>query len=134
MYICYEMRQEEINLNNCTIRIEHDILYTEFKPDTHLTIDGAKEIVATRLKFADGAMYKMVVDTTNLVKVDFAVRKYLASHEGYEGIEKLAIIAKSKLSRMLVNFFLKIDTPVKPTLAFTSIEKAQLWLKGLLML
>jgi len=124
------MHKEEVKIERCVLKIRNDILFTEFLPKTHLTIEDAKEIVKARIRYSDGATYNVIVDLTNVVKVEFAVRKYLASHDGYEGIEKLAIIAKSRLSRMMANFFLKLDRPVKPTMAFTSIEKAQMWLKG----
>ncbi len=54
-------------------------------------------------------------------------RAYMAK-EGYEGLEKLAMITNSTMLTVIGNLYITMNKPVKPTGLFSNKEDALKWL------
>ena len=109
---------------------ENDVLFASFPENSKISLPRAKEIVAQRIEFTQGETYKAVVDITNIKSVSFEARTYWASIEGYSSIDVLAIYSPSALSKVLSNFWLKVNKPFKPTKFFTDKVSALEYLKS----
>ena len=71
----------------------------------------------------------VLTDARGLVKVDREARKYSAS-ERSDLICALAVLVESPLSKVLANFFYKVNAPPYPTRVFTSESEALEWLRA----
>jgi hypothetical protein len=121
--------QQEIDKIKFTLG-DDDILYIECKPNTVMTLAEAKS--STRI---GGEMIKnrprpLLCDLTNVVKMNHACRRHFAGKEHAEIFSKCALIVTSPVSRIIGNFFLGANKPLKPTRLFTSKEEGLAWLKN----
>ena len=106
-----------------------DILYTECLPDTIMTLEDGKE--STRVS-AEMVKYKplpLLCDLTNVIRMSHECRKHFAGQEHAETFSKAALIVSNPISRLIGNFFLGLNKPLKPTRLFTNKEAALSWLK-----
>ncbi len=60
--------------------------------------------------------------------VDEETRRFLASEFGLRYVIAQAFVLNSMAQRIVANFFMKINKPIKPTKFFTSQEDAEKWL------
>lgn len=77
---------------------------------------------------------KVIIVFPKLSSMDKAGRDYLSSPDAKEGITASAMVTTSILSRVIINFFLKLNNNDKgdvPNAVFSSEEDALIWLKEL---
>jgi len=109
--------------------ISDGIFHSEYPKGLVVTLDIAKQIVQDRIAYTEGFDYPVLVDMRNMAKVEFNAMKYWASEESYSSISKLAVFSDKILSKMIFNFWLNVDKPVKPTKYFTNIDNAYSYLR-----
>jgi hypothetical protein len=107
----------------CQLWIENGILFFVYKKGLELTLEDAITIVKDRLDFQKGKAYPVFCDFRGVLTGSKAARDYLAN-EGSELISTVALLISSPVMRVVVNFYLKIDKPKVPTVAFTEKDKA----------
>ena len=110
------------------MEIRGHYFFVNYKSDTILTLDAAKEIISDAIRFASNKTYPVLTDIRNMPSHYKDVREYFAN-EGSKHVCANAILVSNPLSRILANFFLSINKPVAPTKLFTEEEKAAKWLE-----
>lgn len=116
-------------LENDEVRIELEdgILFAIWK-STFVDLEIAQQAVAYRLEATDFIPYPMVIDIKSIKSITKPSRDFLASEKGCQGIIAAAFLIDSSLGRILGNFFIQINKPLKPTKIFTNEIKAKKWL------
>jgi hypothetical protein len=109
--------------------IQEGILYFIYKHGSVINLDAAKKIVAERLKLQAGVPYPVFCDLRGIRDSDKAARDYLA-REGSELVKAVGALVESPVTKVMLNFYMKIDRPRTPTQMFTTKEDALLYLQA----
>ena len=107
-----------------------DIMHIQLQDDLYIDIPVFKEIQQAALDFGD-RKYKYVLEMGSFSNFPKEVREYAAGEEANRWTIADAIVVKSLSQRMLINFFLRIDRPPKPTRLFNEVDKAFEWLESI---
>jgi hypothetical protein len=108
---------------------EDNILFTSCFPNTEMTLEDGKEstrISAEMVKFEPRPLH---CDLTNVVKMSKECRRHFAGAEHAKTFTKAALIVTSPISRLIGNFFLGLNKPLKPTRLFNTKEDGLKWLR-----
>jgi hypothetical protein len=109
---------------------DDDIIFFKYSPKLEITIDVAKEIVASRLEYCAGRPCYTLIDFTNVKSVTKEARDYMNSPDGgLKGILGGAFLSNNVVATLFVNLYLKVSNPVIPAKFFTNREEALRWLK-----
>jgi hypothetical protein len=107
---------------------EEGFLCGRYPENTHLSLEVAISIVESRIFFAKGNSFPLLIDMRGIKSTTRKAREYMATI-GATLVKAGALITGSALNRTLGNIFLKIDKPVVPTKLFTNEESARQWLR-----
>ncbi|MES2140930.1 MAG: hypothetical protein V4511_14580 [Bacteroidota bacterium] len=120
---------KKLLLENDEVRIEleEEILFAIWK-STFVDLNIAQQAVTYRLEATNFVAYPMVINIKSIKSINKPARDFLASEKGSEGIIAAAFLIDSSVGRVLGNFFIKINKPIKPTKVFTDEIKAKKWL------
>ena len=99
-------------------------------PGAQLTLEDAKETMASYLKLYKGKRRPLLVDTKTMKSMTRETRQYYAGAEAAQVASAAAIIVGTPVSRVLGNFYLGLSNPHLPSRLFTSEDEAMEWLKG----
>ncbi|MES2590780.1 MAG: hypothetical protein V4608_02760 [Bacteroidota bacterium] len=116
-------------LDNEFIRfeLENNIIIGTFKVDT-IDLNLAQKLVEYRISVISGESYPTIANIASVKNVSKPARDFFASEKGCEGITATALLIDSPLGRMIGNFYISINKPLRPVKIFTNQEKAKLWL------
>lgn len=120
-----------MNKENNKIRFrlgEDNILYTDCFPNTTMTLEDGKESTRISAEIVNYQPVPLLCDLTNVVKMSQDCRQHFAGPEHAETFSKAALIVTSPISRIIGNFFLGLNKPLKPTRLFTNKEDGLEWL------
>lgn len=106
-----------------------NILYTECFPNTVMTLDDGRESTRISAELVNYVPRPLLCDLTNLVKMTQDCRRHFAGPEHATTFSYCALIVTSPISRIIGNFFLGLNKPLKPTRLFNSKEEGLKWLK-----
>lgn len=128
------MNQETIEmLNNEFYRvsiIEEGLIHIHFKNTPGYDIEKHKSL----LKFIEGALeYKkglFVISLDPFMNFSDELKNFISSKEGAPLSIADAIIIDNTAKALLGNFYLKMNTPVRPTKLFKNTTEAIVWLKS----
>ncbi|HEX5168876.1 MAG TPA: STAS/SEC14 domain-containing protein [Cyclobacteriaceae bacterium] len=111
-----------------TLRSDN-IVQIECSPNTVMTLEDGK--LSTRMvgEIINGSPLPLLCDLTNVVKMTQDCRKHFAGAEHASVFSKCALIVNSPLSKIIGNFFLGANRPLRPTRLFTKTEDGIKWLK-----
>ena len=76
-----------------------------------------------------GEKFPLLIDSTLIKSMSKEARKYLSVNNRATNITSFAVIVKSSLSSIIVNFFFKLQKPSVPAKLFTNEKDALSWLK-----
>jgi len=108
------------------------VLYGDYYPvngNTHVSLAYAKRLVEFRQKITNGDKVCMVIDINRFTGIDRDARAYWATESATKDVLCGAIIAKSPIVVMVVNFFHLINKPPLPSKMFSSAKKAESWVR-----
>ena len=108
--------------------IEENILFFIYKPNVTINLQGAKQIVADRLRVQKGVSYPVFCDMRGIKDSDKPARDYLAK-EGSALVKAVGVFTDSPVTRIMANFYLTISRPLVPTKMFTDKNNALEFLK-----
>ena len=111
-----------------------DILVARYISGKAITEKVAKEMVRSRKEFMKNKACKAIIVFPRISSMDKGGRDYLSTQEAKEGIMASAMVTTSILSRVIINFFMKMNNNENnniPTAVFSSEEDAMTWLKEL---
>ncbi len=106
------------------------ILNIECKPKTTMTIEEGKLSTKLCLELVQNEPLPLLCDLTNVVKMTQECRKHFAGHDHAKVFTKCALLINSPISKIIGNFFLGANRPLKPTRLFTNKKEALKWLKN----
>ena len=115
------------------LRYDDDILIATFIKNVSITEEVAKQMVAERKAFTGNREVKVLIIFPKLSNMDKGGRDYLSTDEAKEGIKAGAVVTKSMLARVIINFFMKLNNNDKdpyPSKIFNTEEEALKWLKS----
>ncbi len=106
-----------------------NILHTECFPNTVMTIEDGKESTRISAEMVNYEPLPLLCDLTNVVKMSQECRTHFAGEEHAKTFSKCALIVTNPISKIIGNFFLGLNKPLKPTRLFTNKEEGLKWLK-----
>ncbi|MES2140931.1 MAG: hypothetical protein V4511_14585 [Bacteroidota bacterium] len=120
---------KKLLLDNEEVRIELEdgILLANWK-SSFADLNAAQQAVKFRLECTNFVPYPILLNVTALKKITKPARDFLASEIGCEGIIAGAFLINSDLGRLIGNFFIQINKPLRPSKLFTDEIKAKEWL------
>ena len=108
---------------------DDNILHTDCVPNTQMTLEDGRESTRISAEMVNFTPLPLLCDLTNVVKITQECRKHFAGPDHAATFSKCALIVTSPVSRIIGNFFLGLNKPLKPTRLFTSKEEGLQWLK-----
>jgi len=105
------------------------IMQIECTPNTFMSLDEGRLSTQVVGEMTGGKPLPLLCDLTNVVKMDQACRKHFAGPEHAAVFTNCALIVTSPISKIIGNFFLGANKPLRPTRLFTSVEDGLKWLK-----
>ncbi|MES2396738.1 MAG: hypothetical protein V4549_12075 [Bacteroidota bacterium] len=116
-------------LENDEVRIELEdgILLAKWK-SSFADLNAAQLAVKHRLECTNFIPYPMLLNIKPLKKITKPARDFLASEKGCEGIIAGAFLINSNFGKVIGNFFIQINRPLRPSKLFTDEIKAKKWL------
>ena len=132
-FVCHQSTIAQINMSDhfesefLTLWIEDGILYGRYTKNLDMTLEIAKVCVESRIYFAKGRSYPVIVDMKGISSSTRDAREYMATI-GSTLVSAAALITGSAINRALGNVFLKIDKPPIPTKLFSNDKKAKAWI------
>jgi hypothetical protein len=106
-----------------------NILFTECVPNTTMTLEDAQDSTRISAQMVNYKPQPLLCDLTNVVKMTQECRRHFAGEEHSETFSKCALIVNSPVSRLIGNFFLGLNKPLKPTKLFNTKEEGLKWLQ-----
>jgi hypothetical protein len=123
------MAHSEIKTRIARIYLDDQgIINKEFVPGSEESLEDAKEAWAAVTKLSNGKACPMLVDFTELRKMDSKARTYYSEQETWQTVTACAGITRSFVGRVISNFFLGLNKTPNPTKLFNSKEEALAWL------
>ena len=99
-------------------------------PGSVMHLEDARECVEAMWKVAGERRRGVLVDTSQIAGQDRAAREYFVSDEAVPRYTAVAILVRSRVSRVIGTFFLTLTRHKAPTRLFTSEAEAAHWLEG----
>jgi|GEM_PF-1619378 len=109
--------------------LEEGIVMTVNTGRNTTTIEAAKDSVRVVTRITGTRRRPLLVDITQVHRISREVREYYARDVDSTSISALALVTRSRLSNMVANFFLGINTLSVPTRLFACPVEAKSWLK-----
>lgn len=107
--------------------IEEGCVVGTFQSD-FIDLSIAQKITEYRLKLQKGKEYPLLSNIKTVKNTTKQARDFMASKEGCEGVVAAAILIDSPIGSMIINFFIRVSKPLRPTKIFTIEEEAKTWL------
>ena len=118
----------ENNKIKFTLR-EDQIVQIECEPQTLMDLDAGKYSTIKVGEIVKGNPLPLLCDLTNVVKMTQDCRNHFAGKEHAAVFSKCALIVSSPISKIIGNFFLGANNPLRPTRLFNNIDNGIEWLK-----
>ncbi|MDF2448662.1 MAG: hypothetical protein K0R26_1166 [Bacteroidota bacterium] len=110
-----------------SLELVNGILIASYLCET-IDLEAAKSIVQYRLQQFGDKDYPAIIKSSNVKQVTKEARNYFATAESCQKINICAILAKSVLTNVIVNFILHINKPPIPVKLFSDEKIAMKWL------
>lgn len=111
--------------------VDEEILFFTYAPKLEMTIEVARDIVASRLSYTGNQSVFTVIDVSNLKSTTKEARDYMSDpNGGLVGINAGAFLSNSVVTTVIINLFLKINKPSVPAKFFTSKDEALKWIRA----
>ena len=107
------------------------IVFGEFKENVTIKLSDAKIAVKDRIQASNSAKCPLFLDGRKVKRISKEARDYFSSEEGSELLSAAALIVDSSLTKMLANFFIRINfkKPLIPIKLFSNEQEAIKWLE-----
>lgn len=121
--------QKQTEFMNFSLRSD-GIVEIQCLPNTVMTIEQGKLSTKIVAEITESKPMPMLCDLTNVVKMSHECRQHFAGPEHAAVFSKCALIISSPISKVIGNFFLGANKPLRPTKLFTNKQKGLDWLKS----
>jgi uncharacterized protein YlzI (FlbEa/FlbD family) len=120
-----EQKTEKINF----LLRDDNIMHIECAPNTIMTLLEGMESTRIVGEIVNRVPQPMLCDLTNVIKMTQECRNHFAGPQHAAIFTKCALIVTSPIAKIIGNFFLGANKPIKPTRLFTNKDEAIKWLK-----
>jgi hypothetical protein len=110
-----------------------NIYKLKLQSNIELDANDAIEIRSNFLSLSNGKKWGVLVDAENFFSTTSEFRQLSASKEYTDLRIALAIVTNSMATKIIGNFFIKVNKPASPTKLFSNEKQAFEWLKRLLL-
>lgn len=116
----------------CRTQPSSNIIFAEYATDLKVSLDIAKDIVASRIEFTENKHHYVVLDISNIKEVTAEAKEYMQHPEGgLKNILGAAFIASNPVAELLASIYVK--TPMKfEAKLFRKKEEAVSWIEAYL--
>jgi hypothetical protein len=123
------MLMEETKSSIIIFNESENFLRVTTKPNTNIQLADAMHDFEVGVKMVNSVRMPVLADSRNSIEHSEEVRSYYASEDVAKHISAMAILIDSLPTRLIGNFFIKINKPYFPTKLFTAEVEAVKWLK-----
>lgn len=123
------MSNNQITTRTAKVYIEDGIIHKDFLPNAEESIEDAKEAWEAVKILSAGHPRCMLVDFTELRKMDPKARAYYGEQDTWQTVAACAGVTRSFIGKVISNFFLGFNRTPNPTKLFNNKEEALNWLK-----
>jgi hypothetical protein len=120
---------KRVELSSATVGLRSDgIMQFNIRPAADYSV---KDIIAANeaaARIGNGKAYPNLIYIENFYNADSESRHYLASEESNRYTLADAFVVESVAMKLIGNFYIKVNKPVRPTRIFSSGEEALDWL------
>ena len=127
------MLKEETKNSIIIFKPEEGFLRVTAKPDSCIELADAMYDFEIGMKMVNGKPTPVLADTRNFSEHGDDVKSFYASKELAKHISAMAILIDSLPTRLVGNFFIKINEPHVPTKLFTHQEEAIKWINKIVV-
>ena len=106
------------------------IVRMESHPGAEETLKDAMENIAAGANLMDGKKGVALVDIRNIKSITKNAREYYSGPETAKVTKACAILVGSPLTKVIGNFYMRINKTIFPLKLFSSESSAISWLKG----
>ncbi|HXC05914.1 MAG TPA: hypothetical protein VNZ86_14225 [Bacteroidia bacterium] len=122
---------ETINTSTMSAAMRSDgLLQITVQPGTNTTVADIKEVVIAVGKVSKGLRYPLLIIAGKDATLDTEAMTYMAKGDTDPYSVAEAYLISSISQKLLGNFYLSFNKPVKPTRIFTDKAEAEKWLSG----
>lgn len=105
------------------------IIKIVYQDDHEFNINDAKEVLKEVEQIAKDKFFPILKIPGKYSSIDNEARKFISSPEGMKYSSAEAFVTTFLPHRIIGNFYMKINKPVKPTAFFETEKQAVEWLK-----
>jgi hypothetical protein len=109
--------------------VKSRICYTLVKPGVIVDLAAAQENTLVVKKLSGDNTLPILVDLRLINLITKEARDHFSMRERKAGVNAIAMVVSSPVSKIIGNFFLGLNKPVVPTQMFVSEAKAVRWLE-----
>lgn len=110
--------------------IRRGVVFIECAPKTIMTLEEGRESTRIVSEMVGSYPLPMLCDLTNVITMTKDCRQHFAGPEHAAVFTKCALIVSSPIAKIIGNFFLGANRPLRPTRLFTNRVDALDWLKN----
>jgi hypothetical protein len=115
----------------CTFRLDdRGFIHAVMKQGCSMELQDAQANVATIYELGGHKPSRVLVDMRGVRAQSREARHYFASVDAEKATRAVALVIGSPVSRVLANFYLRLNPGRIPTALFTSEDAAIGWLEG----
>ena len=107
---------------------EDGILHVHIKVDEVFEIADSHALVQARTRLVDGRRTPIIYTCSEFVIPSKEVREFVASENRSKMVTADAFVVNSLPQRLVANFFIKINKPVRPVKVFDNFDAAREWI------
>jgi hypothetical protein len=125
-----EAGEASFSVGRITLDRESGIVRIVFAPGTHVTVEIAKEEIATLKRLTGGKRYPVLCNFSNVESADLAARAYYGGQETRSAYSAVAFVTPSPMTKAIGNVFLALHGRLSRSRVrlFTSEREALAWL------
>jgi hypothetical protein len=114
----------------CRTKSDSNIVFAEYATDLKVSLDIAKDIVASRIEFTENKHHYVVLDISNIKDVTAEAKEYMQHPEGgLKNILAAAFIANNPVAELLASIYVKTPMDFEAKL-FRKKEEAVSWIEA----
>jgi hypothetical protein len=119
----------KIDLTHSVIILRDDGILELYANDHHVyTIEDVKENVKAFGELTGNKKAPVLIIGGSFSSLDDQTREFMATEESLKYSKAEAFLITSLAQKILINFYIKFNKPLVPTLVFTNKEEAIEWL------
>lgn len=124
------IKNKVIELRAFTSWLGNDrICYTVVKPNVIVELQDAIENSISVKEVSGDTIYPLLVNLKEIKSISKEARDHFSMKNRTPGVNAIAMLVRSPVSRIIGNFFIGMNRSVVPTKLFTDESEAVSWLK-----